>query len=161
MDTRPKKTVADSLSETTHILQYRDINGGNRLFGGRLLEWIDEAAGVACMKHCGGFVTTAAIDNLRFKKGASLYDMITLISRITHVGRTSMEVRVDTYIHDPATGLRHMINTAYLTQVSIDENGIPKEIPYGLELRTDSEKAEWEGAVKRIELRKQRRLEGY
>ena len=35
------KTVEDSLTEMTKILQYEDINGENRLFGGRLMEWID------------------------------------------------------------------------------------------------------------------------
>ena len=161
IDTRPKKTVADSKTETTRTILYKDINGSNRLFGGRLMEWIDETSGITAMRHCGGFVTSASVDNLRFRRGANLYDVITLVGRVTYVGRTSMEVRTDVYVEDPKTGMRHMINTAYMTQVCIDDEGKPKLIPYGLEISGPSEQAEWEGALKRIELRKKRRLEGY
>lgn len=155
------KTVQDSVTEVTKLLQYKDINGENRLFGGRLMEWIDEAAGIAAMRHCGGSITTCAVDQLLFKKGAYLNDMIVLIARVTYVGRTSMEVRVDTYAEDKATGMRKMINHAYLTEVCVDQNGKPKPIPYGLEICTESEKAEWEGAIKRQEIRKQRKHEGF
>ena len=155
------KTVQDSVTEVTKLLQYKDINGENRLFGGRLMEWIDEAAGIAAMRHCGGSITTAAVDQLLFKKGAYLNDMIVLIAKVTYVGRTSMEVRVDTYTEDKATGMRIMINHAYLMEVCVDSNGKPKPIPYGLEIRTESEKAEWEGAIRRQEIRKQRKYEGF
>ena len=47
------KKVADSMTETTKLLQYKDINGQNRLFGGRLMEWIDEIAALTAMRHCG------------------------------------------------------------------------------------------------------------
>ena len=49
-----EKLSSDSITEITKLIQYRDINGQNRLFGGRLMEWIDEAAGVAAMRHCVG-----------------------------------------------------------------------------------------------------------
>lgn len=154
------KNVEDSLTEWTRVLRYEDINGQNRLFGGRLLAWIDEIAGTVAMRHAGKQVTTAAIDNLQFKQGAALNDMVVMIGKLTHVGKTSMEVRVDSYVED-SDGFRHVINRAYLTLVCLDDDGKPKQVPYGLNVRTESEKAEWEGAEKRIELRKTRRTEGF
>ena len=117
------KTVEDSRTEITKLLQYEHINGENRLFGGRLMAWIDEAAAVAAMRHAGGYVTTCAVDDLRFKKGAYLNDILVLIARVTYVGRTSMEVRVDTFLEDRATGMRTLINHAYLVEVHVDEAG--------------------------------------
>ena len=155
------KTVEESRTEMTKILQYKDINGANRLFGGRLMEWIDETAGIAASRHCGGDVTTAAVDQLLFKRGALLNEIVVLIIKVTYVGRTSMEVRVDTYTEEKSTGLRTMINHAYLIEVCVDENGKPKPVPYGLEVRTESEKAELEGAKKRQEIRKTRKNEGF
>ena len=38
------KRVSDSATENAKIVQSKDINGQNRLFGGRLMEWIDETA---------------------------------------------------------------------------------------------------------------------
>lgn len=58
--------------------------------------------------------------------------------------------------------LRHgrVINRAYEVMVALDENDNKVEVP-GLIVETESEKAEWLGAQKRNELRKERRREGY
>ena len=111
------------------------------------------------MRHAGGRITTASIDNLNFKAGAYLNDTIVLIGRITYVGRTSMEVRVDTYVED-LEGMRRVINRAYVVMVAIDEEGHTVEVP-GLIVESESEKAEWEAGQKRYALRKQRRREGF
>ena len=155
------KRSVDSLTEITKLIQYRDINGQNRLFGGRLMEWIDEAAGVAAMRHCGGNAVTLMVDSLKFKKGAYINDIVVLIAKVTYVGRTSMEVRVDSYVEEKHTGLRRAINHAYLTCVHVDDEGRPLPIEYGLEPVGLTEKAEWEGAQRRIAIRKHRTAEGF
>lgn len=155
------KKVDYSVTEWMKCIQYEDINGSGRLFGGRLLEWMDEVAGIAATRHCGGFVTTACIDNLQFKKGVFINDIIVVRAKVTHVGRSSMEVRVDVYVEDRDTGERRVINRAYFTEVHVDKDGAPAQLPYGLELVTPTDHLEWEGALKRIEVRKQRRAEGF
>lgn len=125
------------------------------------MEWIDEVAALTAMRHCGGLVTTCAVDNLRFKYGAYINEIIVLIGKITYAGNTSMEVRVDTYVKDLETGIRRVINHAYLICVHVDDNGKPIPVKYGLEVETLSEKAEWEGAIKRNVVRKQRTNDGY
>ncbi len=155
------RTVTYSRTEATHLLRYVDINGQNRLFGGKLLEWIDEIAGIAAMRHASMNVATVSIEHLEFKKGAFLNDTIVMIAYVTHVGRTSIEVRVDTWIEDPKTGMRTPINRAFLTEVCIDENGKPAPVPYGLKIETFEEQAKWEGAEERIEARKKRQREGF
>jgi len=121
------------MTEQTYLLMHRHINGYGRLFGGQLMQWIDELAGIVSMRHAGGRITTASIDNLNFKAGAYLNDTIVLIGRITYVGRTSMEVRVDTYVED-LEGMRRVINRAYVVMVAIDEEGHTVEVP-GLRAR--------------------------
>lgn len=161
-DTHPrKKLVADSRTEVTKLLKYSDINGDNRLFGGKLMAWIDEAAAITAMRHCEANVTTCSVDSLVFKKGAFLNQILVLIAKVTYVGKTSMEVRVDTFQENREDGLRRLINHAYLTLVCVDENGTPKEIGYGLELQNETEKMEWESALRRREIRRQRQSEGY
>ena len=153
------KRVNDSLTEQIQILMPSHINGQDRLFGGQLVEWIDVVAAVVARRHSGCDVTTAAIDNLQFKAGAFINNILVLIGRITYVGRTSMEVRVDTYVED-LSGMRKVVNRAYLVLVAIDEDGRPTEVP-SLILETETERAEWEAGQKRRSLRDQRRREGY
>ena len=158
---RGDKTTADSQNEWIRNISYEDINGEGPLFGGRLMEWIDEVAGVCAIRHCQSYVTTAAVDNLVFKHGAVLNDILVIVAKVTYVGNTSLEVRVDTYVEDVKSGLRSPINRAYVTEVSIDDEGHPQTVPFGLTLSGPGEEAEWEAAKKRIALRKQRRLEGF
>jgi acyl-CoA hydrolase len=153
------KRVTDSLTEQIQILMPQHINGQGRLFGGKLVEWIDIVAGVVARRHSECNVTTAAIDNLQFKEGAFLNDTLVIIGRITYVGNSSMEIRIDTYVEE-LSGIRKPINRAYLVMVALDKKGDPTKVP-GLMIETESEKAEWEGALKRNKLRKTRRTEGY
>ena len=154
-----EKGVAESRTEQIQILMPEHINGAGRLFGGKLVEWIDVVASVAARRHSGCNVITAAIDNLQFKAGAYVNDTLVLIGRVTQVGHTSMEVRVDTYV-ESLNGTRSVVNRAYLVLVALDEQGHPTPVP-GLLLETESARAEWEPGERRQELRKTRRQEGY
>ena len=156
---RKQKHVEDSRTENTYLIMPKHINGYGRLFGGILLQWIDEVAGIVAHRHAGSIVTTACVDNLNFKAGAYLGDTVVLIGRMTYVGKTSMEVRVDTYAED-ADGTRRMINRAYEVLVALDENDNKLEVP-GLIVETEAQKAEWIGGQKRYELRRQRRKDGF
>lgn len=154
-----EKRVSESRIEQVYQIRPEHLNGAGRLFGGRLMEWIDELAGHVAIRHAQRDVITAAVDNLKFIRGAYLKDLVVLIGRVTFVGKTSMEVRVDTYI-ESLDGMRKPINRAYLILVAIDEEGKPVEVP-GLIIETESEKAEWEAGIRRREMRRQRREEGF
>lgn len=151
-----KKRVADSATECSKIIRQEDINGQHRLFGGRLMEWIDEVGALTAIRHCGGLVTTLAVDQLMFKHGAFLNQVVVLSGRVTYVGNTSMEVRVDTYVEEIPTGKRVAINHAYLIFVHVDDSGKPIPIRYGLNLGSHREQAEWNAAMLRAQSRKER-----
>lgn len=153
------KRVEDSQTEQTYLMRPIYLNEYGNLFGGQLMEWIDEIASIVAMRHSESDITTACIDNLNFKEGATVNDVIVLRGKITYVGRTSMEVRVDTYV-ESLHGIRKVINRAYVVMVAVDKNHHPIPVP-GLIVESESEKAEWEGGKKRYALRKERRKEGY
>ena len=67
-ENRLMKTVEDSRTEQVHLIMQQHLNGGGRLFGGALMQWLDEVAGVVAMRHAETYrVVTAAVDNLQFK----------------------------------------------------------------------------------------------
>ena len=74
-----EKRMEDSMTEQAHLLMSFHLNGSGRLFGGQLLAWIDETAGIVGRRHAGCDVVTAAIDNLQFLSGAYRNDIIILI----------------------------------------------------------------------------------
>ena len=155
-----KKRVEDSLTEQTYLVMHRHINGYGRLFGGQLIAWIDELAGIVSKRHSESEITTACIDQLNFKHPVMLNDTLVMIGKITYVGTCSMEVRIDSYV-ETLDGMRRLINRAYVVMVAIDEKtGKTKPVP-GLIVETEAQKAEWEGGIRRTQLRKQRKVEGF
>lgn len=153
------RTVEESRVETVHIVRPNHLNGAGRLFGGILMQWIDEVAGIVGSRHARCNCTTASVDNLRFIHGAYQKELVVITGKVTYVGTTSLEVRVDSYVEDN-NGLRHPINRAYFTMVALDENDQPCPVPR-LEIKSEEEKAEWEGAKKRRAMREKRRNEGF
>ena len=150
MAERKMKRVEDSLTEQSHLLMPKCLNAAGYLFGGQLLAWIDETAGIVAKRHAEMNVVTVAVDNMYFKAGAKVNDTIVLIGRVTHVGRSSMEVRIDTYC-EALDGTRTMIT---------DENQTPVEVP-GLIIEGVTQEIENEAAKKRAKLWKVRRQEGF
>ena len=159
IERKKNKTVADSRTEVTKLLQYKDINGYDRLFGGRLMEWIDVVAAVVARRHSGCAVTTASVDTLTFTAPAYVDDTVILQGYITHAGRTSMEICVRTFVEN-LDGSRREINRAYLVMVALDENGKPTPVPEVIP-ETEEEKREFEEAVRRREYREIRRREHF
>lgn len=150
------RTVSYSRTAQVHLVQPADLNGGGRFYGGNLMKMIDEVAAVVAMRHTGlKTVTTAAVDSLVFKAAAYVNDLVIFRGYLTYTGRTSMEVRVDTYV-ERNDGLRYPINRAYLVLVALDEQNRPTEVP-PLILESDIQEEEFRLAQERREQRKRSR----
>lgn len=147
-----EKRICDSYAEQVQILTQANLNGYSRLFGGQLMEWIDIVAAVVARRHSECNVTTAVVDMLEFKKPAYANDTIIIKGKVTYTGRTSMEVKVETFV-EALSGEKTLINTAYLVMVALDDNDKPTEIPK-LIIETEEEEREYKAAI----LRKERRL---
>ena len=142
------KRVSESAAEQVQLVLSSHINGYKRLFGGQLMAWIDMLGGVIARRHAEHEVTTACIDNLQFKKAVTINSTLVLKGKMTYVGRSSMEVRVDTFV-ERLDGTRELVNTCYMVLV-------PQLI-----CETQQEKEEFENGARRQQLRKARRNEGY
>ena len=153
------KTVRESRTEQVQLVRNTHINGNKRLFGGALMQWIDTVGGGVARRHSGREVTTACVDNLQFRSAVVINSTVVLVGKMTYVGRTSMEVRVDTFM-ESLEGIRTLVNTAYLVFVALDDQNRPIPVPR-LILETDQEKAEFKNGARRQSLRKERRDQGY
>ena len=118
------------------------------------MAWIDVVAGVAARRHSGRTVTTASVDELSFLNPANIDDTVVLAARVTYVGRTSMEVRVDTYV-ERLNGRRDPVNRAYLVMVCAGRKRRAHRSA-GLAVETEEERAEWADGERRRLLRRER-----
>ena len=86
-------------------------------------------------------------------------DVIVIIGRVTHVGHTSMEVKVETYVEN-TDGERALINRAFLTLIGLGPDNRPTTLPR-LILESEEDRKEWERAEIRRSLRRKQREEGF
>ena len=125
-----------------------------RLFGGQLMAWIDIIGAVAARRFARRAVTTVCVDNLNFIGPAYLNDTVVQDARVTWSGRTSLEVRGDSYV-EQLDGSRTLVNRAYAVFVALDENDRPSSVPEFIP-ETDEERSEYAAALRRREIRLQR-----
>ena len=128
-----------------------------RLFGGQIMAWIDVVGAVAARRYTGHSVTTVCVDHLTFLEAAYLNDTVVQEGRVTWSGRTSLEVRVDSFV-EHLNGERKLINRAYMVFVALDDNDKPIPVPK-FTPETLEEQYEFSAALNRQDIRKQERAE--
>lgn len=104
-----------------------DLNPNNSLFGGRLLQWIDEEAALyAIVQLENKHIVTKFISEINFINAPKQSDIIEIGIVAIEFGRTSLTMRCE--VRNKMT--RDMILTIdKLVFVNLDENGKPT--PHG------------------------------
>ena len=138
---------------TSQIVLPQHCNGAERprLFGGQMMAWIDIIGAVAARRYTQRNVTTACVDHLSFLAPAYPGDTVTQEAEVTWTGRTSVEVRVCSYV-EQLDGTRTLANRAYLIYVALDDDGRPTPVP-PFTPQTNEEKLEWAAALERKRVR--------
>ncbi len=147
-----KKTPHASDCVMTQIVLPGDSNALGTAFGGRIMQWIDLAAAIACQRHCRSRVVTASIDDVHFVAPVKMGMAVELRARVNAAFHTSMEAGVRMESENPITGERRHVCTAYLTFVSIAESGERLNVPT-LELESSEDRRRHEDAVDRRDIR--------
>jgi acyl-CoA hydrolase len=152
MNTMNPKPANASLTTMSELVLPNDTNTLGNLMGGRLMHWMDIAAALASMKHCGCPVVTASADNISFENPVKLGNVVTIEAKVTRVFSTSMEVYIKVQGEDLPTQFKYLSNEAYMTFVALDPNGRPRKVPE-LIPETEEELRRFEGALRRRQLR--------
>ena len=125
-----------------------------RLFGGQIMAWIDITGAVAARRYTCCPVTTVCVDNLNFIAPAYLNDTVVQEARVTWTGRTSLEVRVDSFVEN-LDRKRTLVNRAYAVFVALDDEDNPVPVP-PFQPESEEEKQEYAAALARRKIRLQR-----
>lgn len=146
------RKASESLTVMTELVLPNDTNTFGNLMGGRLMYWMDIAAALSAMKHCGSPVVTASVDNISFEAPIKLGNVVHIEAKVTRAFNTSMEVHLKVWGEDVIQQYKYKSNQAYYTFVALDPNGKPRKIPELLH-ETEEEKKLFDGALRRRQLR--------
>jgi uncharacterized protein (TIGR00369 family) len=123
------KPVASSQVELSEVMGIEDSNLAGAVHGGVIMKLVDTAGGLAAIKHTGGPVVTAQIDEMSFIEPVNLGDLVTVKASVNDVGRTSVEVGVRVETENLITGHTSHTSTAYLVFVALDSKRNPTPAP--------------------------------
>ena len=147
------KAPSESTTVLAHWMGIADANSSRNIHGGTIMKLVDEAAGIASVRHSHRRTVTASMDRMSFLVPIEIGQLVTFTATVNAAWHTSMEVGVRVVAENPRTGeLRHA-STAYLTMVALDDEGRPTPVP-PLAPTTATE----ERRMREAELRRQHRL---
>ena len=103
-------------------------NHYDTLFGGTAMQLMDETAFITATRFSRQRMVTVSSDKIDFNKPIPAGTIIELRGYVTHVGNTSLKVRVDIFVEEMYSNFREKAVSGEFTFVAIDENKIPVKI---------------------------------
>ena len=146
------KKASQSFTIMNELVLPNDTNVFGNLMGGRLMYWMDIAAGMAAVKHCNAPSMTASVDNLSFKNPIKLGNIVHIEAKVSRAFNTSMEIHLKVWGEDAQQQYTYESNEAYFTFVALDPNRKPRPVP-ALIPETPEEIKVYEGALRRRQIR--------
>ncbi|MGI0151984.1 MAG: acyl-CoA thioesterase, partial [Thermoplasmata archaeon] len=135
------RTVAESRSSVVRLMVPTDANFTGNVFGGVMLAEMDRLAYVTATRHCKSNCVTASFDRVDFLRPVHVGQVVEFDGRITFVGRSSMEVAIESRAEALSGGPADLVVRAWATMVAVDRSGRPAPVP-PLALRSAAERAE-------------------
>lgn len=109
---------------STKICKTSDIGINDNLFGGMMLQWIDEAAGaMAAFTCCTPNMITLKMDEVVFKKPVKVNQHIRIYGKVNHIGRTSISLSMEARRFDFEEHEESVVCSTKMLFVKIDKDG--------------------------------------
>ncbi len=105
-----------------------DSNNNGDIFGGWLVSQMDIGGAVLARSTALCRVTTVAIDAITFHRPVSVGDIVTCYAKVDRIGRTSMLIAVEAWVHRYTTETQQLVTSGHFTYVAIDPAGKPQPV---------------------------------
>ncbi len=151
----PGRTVGHSAVEMAELMLPHHSNPAGVVHGGELMKMMDNAAGVVAARHSRANPVTGTVHNIRFLSPVRVGEVVLIHARLTFVGRTSMEVRVEIDAQNLDTEERRPAMTAHYIMVATDLKGKPVPVPPLIVITEEEERLFVEGLARYEEVKKQ------
>lgn len=100
-----------------------DVNWGGNAHGGRIMEWMDEAAYTCATQWARQDCVSAYVGGVRFYAPVHIGDVVRTRSRLLHTGNQTMHIAVRMSAGDPRTGEFRDTGHALVIVAAINPDG--------------------------------------
>lgn len=105
-----------------------DANPNGDIFGGWLLSQMDLAGGAVAKHVARGRVATVAITAMTFHLPVFVGDEVSCYGEVVKIGRTSIMVRIETWVRRGLSDERVKVTEGLFTYVAIDGDRRPRPL---------------------------------
>ena len=102
-----------------------DTNPNGDIFGGWLMSQMDLGSGILAAKTAKTRVVTVAMEGMSFLHPVRVGDTVDCYAWVERIGRTSMVIPVDVWVHRYMQGERIRVTHGVFTYVAVDDGGKP------------------------------------
>ncbi len=106
----------------------RDVNINGDIFGGWVLSQMDVAGGVVAARRASGPVATVGIEAMKFHRPVLIGDEVSLYATVERIGRTSIRVRIDTWVRRGYGAVAIKVTEGIFTYVAIGPDRRPRPV---------------------------------
>ncbi len=106
-----------------------DANPYGDIFGGWLMSWMDQAAGLVASRIAKGRAVTVAVDAMAFHLPVSVGDELSVYAEPISRGRTSMKIAVEAWRRPRHEETLQKVTEAVFTFVAIGPDRRPVPLP--------------------------------
>ncbi|MBN9296310.1 MAG: acyl-CoA thioesterase [Filimonas sp.] len=123
-----EERIAASVTRIFKTVFPESTNHYDTLFGGTAMYLMDEVAFMTATRFSRQRVVTVCSDRIDFKIPIPAGTIIELVGTVTHVGNTSLKVRVDIFVEQMYSTDREKAVSGEFTFVAIDHDKKPVKI---------------------------------
>lgn len=105
-----------------------DTNPNGDIFGGWILSQMDLAGGTHAFYEAQGRVATVAVTAMKFHKPVNVGDEVSCYCATERVGRTSITVRVETWVRRRRLTDEEQVTEGLFTFVAVGDDGQPRPV---------------------------------
>ena len=120
--------IKDSETHVFKVVFPNITNHHNTMFGGTVMEMMDEVAFMTATRFARKSFVTVSCDRIDFKKPIPAGTFAEFIGKVIHIGNTSLKVHVDIYVEKMYSLEREKAISGVFTFVALNENKEPVSV---------------------------------
>lgn len=120
--------IQESETRVFKVVFPNTTNHHNTMFGGKVMEMMDEVAFMTATRFARKSFVTVSCDRIDFKKPIPADTLVELIGKVKYVGNTSVKVNVEIFVEEMYVDTREKAVSGDFTLVAIDEQKKPLKI---------------------------------
>ena len=123
-----EKRIRKSETKLFKIIVPYTLNDHETLFGGTVMQWMDEVAYITAIRFAKKKMVTVSVEKVNFLLPVYVGTIIEIIGKVSKVNKAKIEVQVEIYVEEMYTDHRQKAVDALFIFAAVDNNHKPIRI---------------------------------